>query len=133
MGKTALATNMAFNAAYAHMKSEGKEGGQVAFFSLEMSSEQLATRILAERTEISGDRIRRGDLREDDFPKFVAAAQDLHRIPFFIDDAPALTVSGLRTRSRRLKRPQGLGMIVIDYLHTRGPKAGAPRRNRAQG
>ncbi|WP_119459601.1 replicative DNA helicase [Rhodospirillaceae bacterium SYSU D60014] len=132
MGKTALATNMAFNAAYAHMKSEGKEGGQVAFFSLEMSSEQLATRILAERTEISSDRIRRGDLREDDFPKFVAAAQDLHRIPFFIDDTPALTVSGLRTRARRLKRQHGLGMIVIDYLQLMRPTAGSRSENRVQ-
>src|SRR5690606_12576632 len=114
MGKTALATNIAFNAAKAYHDSKDKEnpeGAQVAFFSLEMSAEQLATRILSERTEISSDRIRRGDLTDEAFPKFVAAAQELHRIPFFIDDTPALTVSALRTRARRLKRQHGLGLI----------------------
>src|SRR5438094_5451548 len=99
MGKTALATNIAFNAAKSYRSTRDPtgavkvlEGAKVAFFSLEMSSEQLATRILAEQTEISSDRIRRGDIRESDFPRFVAAAQKLHRLPFFIDDTPALSV-----------------------------------------
>jgi len=140
MGKTALAANIAFNAAQAYRESRDPtgavkvlEGAKVAFFSLEMSSEQLATRILAEQTEISSDRIRRGDIRESDFPRFVAAAQKLHRLPFFIDDTPALSVPALRTRARRLKRQHGLGLIVIDYLQLMRP-AGGPSRtdNRVQ-
>src|SRR5215470_20400664 len=128
MGKTALAANIAFNAAQAYRETRDPtgavkvlEGAKVAFFSLEMSSEQLATRILAEQTEISSDRIRRGDIRESDFPRFVAAAQKLHRLPFFIDDTPALSVPALRTRARRLKRQHGLGLIVIDYLQLMRP------------
>lgn len=135
MGKTALATNIAFNAAKAYHDSKDKEnpeGAQVAFFSLEMSAEQLATRILSERTEISSDRIRRGDLTDEAFPKFVAAAQELHRIPFFIDDTPALTVSALRTRARRLKRQHGLGLIVVDYLQLMRPSLGSRSENRVQ-
>jgi replicative DNA helicase len=123
MGKTALATNVAFNAAGAYREERDEtgavrvlEGAKVAFFSLEMSAEQLATRILSEQTAISSDRIRRGEVREDDFPKFVAAAQALSRLPFFIDDTPGLTVPALRTRARRLKRQHGLGLIVVDYL-----------------
>lgn len=139
MGKTALATNIAFNAAKAYREevdATGQvrvvEGGKVAFFSLEMSAEQLATRILAEQVEISGDRIRRGEVREDDFPKFVHAAQELQRLPFFIDDTPALTVSALRTRARRLKRQHGLNLIVIDYLQLMRPTAGTRHDNRVQ-
>ena len=86
------ATNVAFNAARAYREERDElgnvtvlEGAKVAFFSLEMSAEQLATRILSEQTAISSDRIRRGEVREDDFPKFVAAAQELSRLPFFID------------------------------------------------
>ena len=139
MGKTALATNIAFNAAKAYREeidSTGQrrvlEGAKVAFFSLEMSAEQLATRILAEQTGISGDRIRRGEVREEDFPKFVAAAQELQRLPFFIDDTPAITVSMLRTRARRLKRQHGLGLIVVDYLQLMRPTAGTRTENRVQ-
>jgi replicative DNA helicase len=139
MGKTALATNLAFNAAAAYKEvrdSTGavrvKEGAKVAFFSLEMSAEQLATRILAEQTEISSDRIRRGDVRESDFPKFVAAAQKLHRLPFFIDDTPALSVAALRTRARRLKRQHGLGLIVIDYLQLMRPAGQSRPESRVQ-
>ena len=101
MGKTALATNIAFNAAKAYREERDEpaavkvlEGAKVAFFSLEMSAEQLATRILAEQTGISSDRIRRGEVREEDFPKFVAAAQQLTRLPFFIDDTPGLLGAG---------------------------------------
>ncbi len=114
MGKTALATNIAFNAALAEM--EKQEGATVAFFSLEMSSEQLATRILAQESTISSDKIRRGELKEADFPKFVEATRRLNALPMYIDDTPALTVSALRTRARRLKRQHNLGLIVIDYL-----------------
>ena len=123
MGKTALATKMAFSAARAYKERvledgtrEVAEGAKVAFFSLEMSAEQLATRLLAEVTEIPSDKIRRGEVRGEDFPRFVEAATALDRLPLYIDDTPALSISALRTRSRRLHRTQGLGMIVIDYL-----------------
>jgi replicative DNA helicase len=116
MGKTSLATNMAFNCAKAYLRSAGKEGGVVGFFSLEMSAEQLATRILAEETGISSDKIRRGDIKKTDFPKFAEASQELGQLPLYIDDTPALSVQALRTRARRLKRIHGLDFIVIDYL-----------------
>ncbi|MBX6322882.1 MAG: replicative DNA helicase [Rhodospirillaceae bacterium] len=139
MGKTALATNIAFNAAAAYREETDAlgtvrvaEGAKVAFFSLEMSAEQLATRILAEKVGVSSDRIRRGEVRESDFLKLVAAAQELSRIPLFIDDTPALTVAGLRTRARRLKRQQGLGLIVVDYLQLMRPSPGVRAENRVQ-
>ncbi len=117
MGKTALATNIAINAARAFDNSGGKEGSAVAFFSLEMSSEQLATRLLGEFAEVPSDKIRRGEVKADDFPKFIDASRMLSRSPLYIDDTPGLSVSGLRTRARRLKRiVPSLGMIVIDYL-----------------
>jgi len=116
MGKTALATNMAFNAAKAYAESGGKEGAIVGFFSLEMSSDQLATRILADQSGISGDAIRKGDIREADFRSFVEASQKLSQIPLYIDDTPALSIGAVRTRARRLKRQHGLGLLVIDYL-----------------
>ena len=116
MGKTALATNMAFNAAYAHNASNGEEGASVGFFSLEMSAEQLAARILSEQTQISSDKMRKGELSTEEFDRLLPAAQTLHEIPIYIDDTPALTVSALRTRARRLKRQHGLGLIVVDYL-----------------
>ncbi|HYD70385.1 replicative DNA helicase [Azospirillum sp.] len=126
MGKTALATNIAFRAAKAHMQSNGQEGACVGFFSLEMSSEQLATRILADEAEVSGDKIRRGEIRDTDFPKFIKASQDLSRVPFFVDDTPALSVAAVRTRCRRLKRTHNLGMVVVDYLQLlRGSSAKA--------
>ena len=116
MGKTALATNMAYNAAYSHHQSGGAEGAVVGFFSLEMSAEQLAARIISEQTNISSDKMRKGELSNADFDRLVPASQALHQIPMYIDDTPALTVSALRTRARRLKRQQGLGLIVVDYL-----------------
>jgi len=116
MGKTALATNIAFNAAYSHHRSSGEEGAVVGFFSLEMSAEQLAARILSEQTDISSDRMRKGELKTEEFDRLVPAAQALYSVPFFIDDTPALTVSALRTRARRLKRQHNLGLIVVDYL-----------------
>ena len=128
MGKTALATNIAFNAAKAYREGRGadgrpiaEDGGVIGFFSLEMSAEQLATRILAEESGVSSDRIRRGDVRREDFDKFMQASQRLERVPLYIDDTPALSVAALRTRARRLKRQQGLGLIVVDYLQLLRP------------
>lgn len=115
MGKTALATNIAFNAANACLKSE-KEGAPVAFFSLEMSSEQLATRLLASESGIPSDRIRRGEIKADDFPAFLEVSRKLYKVPLYIDDTPAVSVMTLRNRARRLQRQHGLGLIVIDYL-----------------
>jgi replicative DNA helicase len=131
MGKTALATNIAFNAAMTQMTNQG--GATVAFFSLEMSAEQLATRILAQESGVSSDRIRRGELTSDDFPKFVEASRRLSSLPIHIDDTPALSVAALRTRSRRLKRQHGLGLIVVDYLQLLdGTNSGKSKENRVQ-
>lgn len=116
MGKTALATNIAFAAAKAYAASGGKEGAPVGFFSLEMSADQLATRILADQSGVSGDSIRKGSIRADDFRAFVEASQKLSALPLFIDDTPALSIGAVRTRARRLKRQHGLGLLVIDYL-----------------
>ena len=123
MGKTALATNIGFNAAKAYRPTRGadgkltaEDGAVIGFFSLEMSAEQLATRVLSEESGVASDRIRRGDVSHDDFGKFVQASQKLSSVPLFIDDTPALTIAGLRTRARRLMRQQGLGLIIVDYL-----------------
>lgn len=132
MGKTALATNIAFNAAYSHARAKDGEGGVVGFFSLEMSSEQLASRILSEQTNISSDRMRKGELSNEEFNRLVPAAQALHQIPIFIDDTPALTVSALRTRARRLKRQHGLSVIVVDYLQLIAPSRVSRNDSRVQ-
>lgn len=116
MGKSALATNMAINAARAYLESGGKEGAVVGLFSLEMSAEQLAGRILADLSGVASDKIRRGEIKDTDFQKFVEASQQMSRAPLFIDDTAALTLSAIRTRCRRLKRQHNLGMIIIDYL-----------------
>src|SRR5436853_1835767 len=130
MGKTSLATNIAFGAAKAYRSTRGpdgrlivEDGAVVGFFSLEMSAEQLATRILAEESGVSSDRIRRGEVRREDFDKFVAASHRLASVPLYIDDTPALSVAALRTRARRLKRQQGLGLIVVDYLQLMRPSS----------
>jgi replicative DNA helicase len=140
MGKTALATNIAFNAAKMYRASKGEDGRIVAedgavvgFFSLEMSAEQLATRVLAEESTVPSDRIRRGDVSGDDFEKFVQASRHLAEVPLFIDDTPALTIASLRTRARRLKRQQGLGLIVVDYLQLmQGSRDGRGSESRVQ-
>ena len=116
MGKTALATTMAYNAAKAYADSGGKEGAVTAFFSLEMSSDQLAGRILAMESGVSGDAIRKGTIQQKDFSAFVEASQIMTQIPLYIDDTPALSISAVRTRARRLKRQHGLGLLVVDYL-----------------
>lgn len=140
MGKTALATNIAFHAARNYKPSQAPErhkaaedGAVVGFFSLEMSAEQLATRILAEESGISSDRIRRGDIGHEDFDRFVLASQRLAAVKLFIDDTPALSVAALRTRARRLMRQQGLGLIVVDYLQLLRPSSQArAQENRVQ-
>ncbi|MGB1229613.1 MAG: replicative DNA helicase [Holosporaceae bacterium] len=129
MGKTGLSTNIAFNAAKAFMKTDGKEGAPCAFFSLEMSAEQIAMRLLGQESGISSDRIRRGSVSQEDFPKFVDVSRTLNSLPFYIDDTPALTVSALRTKARRILRQHGLGLIVIDYLQL---LAGNKAENRVQ-
>ncbi len=118
MGKTALATNIAFSAAKAFKtdQDEHSEGGPVAFFSLEMSSEQLAGRILSSESGIPSDCIRRGELKFEDFPKFMNIARELSQLPLYIDDTPGLSVTALRNRARRMKRQYNIKMIVIDYL-----------------
>ncbi len=123
MGKTSLATNIAFNVAKAYkrgLRHDGTEGavdgGVVGFFSLEMSAEQLAGRVLAEASEISSHKIRQGDMTEEEFRRFVQAAKDLESCPLFIDDTPALPISQLAARARRLKRTHGLDLVIIDYL-----------------
>ncbi|MDR0753397.1 MAG: replicative DNA helicase, partial [Holosporaceae bacterium] len=115
MGKTALATNMAFNAAMAYIK-KAEGGGKVAFFSLEMSAEQLVSRILSQECAIPSEKIRRGEIKEEDFAKIMNANRRLAELLLFIDDTPALTVSALRTRARKLKRQYGLDLIIVDYL-----------------
>lgn len=133
MGKTALAVNVAFNAAKAFAESGGKEGAVTAFFSLEMSHDQLTTRILADQASISGDAIRKGNLNQDQFRDFAQAAHALSQIPLYIDDTPALSISAVRTRSRRLKRQHGLGLIVVDYLQLlRGTGSKQSESNRVQ-
>jgi replicative DNA helicase len=128
MGKSALAANIAFHAAKAYREARAaddriivEDGAVAAFFSLEMSAEQLATRILAEESGTSSDRIRRGEVRREDFDKFVMASQRLAQVPLYIDDTPALSIAALRTRARRLKRQRGLGLIVVDYLQLMRP------------
>jgi replicative DNA helicase len=139
MGKTALATTIAFNAARATraawMKKEGDDDDRnvVAFFSLEMSSEELATRLLSQEARVPSHQIRRGDIKDEDFINFATVSQELSRVPLFIDDTPALSVSTVRTRARRLKRQQkGLGLIVVDYLQLLGGSLNARPDNRVQ-
>ncbi len=123
MGKTSLATNIAFNVAKAYKRgvtqdgSEGAiNGGVVGFYSLEMSAEQLAARILSEASEVPSEQIRRGDMTETEFRRFVDAAKSLEACPLFIDDTPALPISQLAARARRLKRTHGLDVLIVDYL-----------------
>ena len=123
MGKTALATNVAFNIARKYRKGlrpDGREGavdgGVVGFFSLEMSSEQLANRILAAEARIKSHELLSGKLSEDEFRRFLEAARDLERLPLYIDDTPALTIAQVAARARRLQRQFGLDLLMIDYL-----------------
>ncbi len=123
MGKTSLATNIAFNIAKAYkrgIKPDGTEGtiegGVVGFYSLEMSAEQLAARILSEASEVPSEQIRRGDMTESEFRRFVDAAKQLEACPLYIDDTAAIPIAQLAARARRLKRTHGLDLLIVDYL-----------------
>ncbi|SMF78562.1 replicative DNA helicase [Allosphingosinicella indica] len=123
MGKTSLATNIAFNAATRLVRDledgiaqEKSAGAAVAFFSLEMSADQLATRILSEQSGISSENLRMGRISQQDFRGLARAAAELEGLPLYIDDTPGLTIAALRTRARRMKRQKGIGLIVVDYL-----------------
>ena len=133
MGKTALATNIAFNVARAaDAEAEDRAPPAIGFYSLEMSAEQLANRMVAEQTQIASDKIRRGELNETQFEKLVRASRALEGLAFFIDDTPALTVSALRTRARRLKRQHGLALLVVDYLQLVSGTRNARNESRVQ-
>lgn len=123
MGKTSLVTNIAFNIAKTYEGEKQPDGsiktingGIVGFFSLEMSAEQLATRIIAEQSGVASYKIRRGDLREDDFYKITEAARQMQSIPFYIDQTGGISIAQLAARARRLKRQRGLDVLVVDYL-----------------
>ncbi len=145
MGKTALATNIAFNAAkrWTDDLVDGRDmdrskGSVVCFFSLEMSADQLAARILSDRANlhyqgpdpIQSHAMRQGNLQEDQFQAIARAAMEMEDLPLFIDDTPALSIAGLRTRARRLKRQHNLGLVVVDYLQLLrgGGKGGVENR-----
>jgi replicative DNA helicase len=132
MGKTALATNMAFNAATAYLRKNGKEGAVVGFFSMEMSSDQLAVRILSEVAEIPSEKIRKGDMKRADFPRVVEAANLIRQTPFFVDDTAGVSISTLRTRALRLKRQHNLGMLVVDYIQLMSAGSTKKNENRVQ-
>ncbi|MFZ0019738.1 MAG: DnaB-like helicase C-terminal domain-containing protein, partial [Acetobacteraceae bacterium] len=138
MGKTSLATKVAVSAAKA-LRAEARTNdanalpkATVAVFSLEMSAEQLATRLLSEESQVSSDRIRRGDISQRDFDKFVQVSRDVTSLPIDIDDTPAITLSALRTRARRLKRTKGLALVVVDHIQLMRPAAGTKPDNRVQ-
>ena len=135
MGKTSLATNMAFNIAKSLKKRKNEDGsedtvqgGIVGFFSLEMSSAQLATRILSENSKVPSDKIRKGDLTEREFRSFIESAQDMEECPLYIDDTAALSISALAGRARRLKRMYGLDVLFIDYLQLIRPSSSRDSR-----
>jgi len=143
MGKSALAANIAFNAAKAFRDTDGREGARAAFFSLEMSSEQLALRILSDQAEIPSEKIRKGEIGRDDYLKLAQASHDLSTVPLYLDDTAGLTIGQLRTRARRLfgqsyrkdmteggKPPAGL--IIVDYLQLMRPGAGDRTDSRVQ-
>jgi replicative DNA helicase len=123
MGKTSIATNMAYNIARVWRgdvrpdgHTETVNGGIIGFFSLEMSAEQLATRIISEQTEIASYRIRRGEIEPTDFDRLAAAAREMETIPLYIDETGGLSIAQLAARARRLKRQKGLDLLVIDYI-----------------
>ncbi len=139
MGKTALATNIAFNIARAYrfeVKPDGSHattnGGVVGFFSLEMSAEQLATRIIAEQSGVASYRIRRGDISEDDFHSITEAAREMQTVPFYIDQTGGISIAQLTARARRLKRQRGLDVLVVDYLQLLSSASRNPQANRVQ-
>jgi replicative DNA helicase len=139
MGKTSLATNIAFNIANAYQPApqadgsfKAANGGVIGFFSLEMSSEQLATRIISEQAEVPSSKIRRGDLTEADFEKLVSCTQTLQKIPLFIDSTGGISIAQLAARARRLKRQRGLDVLVIDYIQLMQGSSARASQNRVQ-
>jgi replicative DNA helicase len=139
MGKTSLATNIAFACAqrFSQDKAKGIEpekssGAPVAFFSLEMSADQLATRILAEQSEVNGESLRMGKISDEDFTRLARASTELAALPLWIDDTPGLSIAALRTRARRLKRQHGIGLIVVDYLQLLTGSKASGSDNRVQ-
>jgi len=114
MGKTALATNIAFNAAK-KIQNDGRKS-TIAFFSLEMSSEQLSTRILAEQSRIKSNDIRTGKISEEQFDKFIETSKNISELPLYVDETPAISIAALSNRARRIKRLYGLDMVVVDYI-----------------
>jgi replicative DNA helicase len=139
MGKSALATNIAYNVARRYMgevlpdgHTQTVNGGIVGFFSLEMSAEQLATRIIAEQSGISSSLIRRGGINEHDFEKIKDTAIELQNLPFFIDETGGLTVAQLAARARRLKRQRGMDVMVIDYIQLLAGSTRRSQENRVQ-
>ncbi len=139
MGKTALVTNIAFNIAKAYRfetKPDGARattnGGIVGFFSLEMSAEQLATRIIAEQSGVASYRIRRGDISDGDFHNVTEAARQMQHVPFFIDQTGGISIAQLTARARRLKRQRGLDLLVVDYLQLLSGSKSGGQTNRVQ-
>ncbi|MCB9973104.1 MAG: replicative DNA helicase [Rhodospirillales bacterium] len=131
MGKTSLAMNIAYNAAKAYAQNDG--GARTCFFSLEMSSDQLAGRLLAERSGISSAEIRKGTVKKHELQQFIEASHELSQIPLYIDDTPALSIGAVRTRARRLKRQHGCDLIIVDYLQLlRGSGSAQSESNRVQ-
>ena len=114
MGKTSLATNIAFNAAK-HIQDNSRKSS-IAFFSLEMSSEQLSTRILSEQARIGSNDIRRGRISDEQFDQFLETSKNIAELPLFIDETPAISIAAMSNRARRIKRLHGLDMIVVDYI-----------------
>ncbi len=114
MGKTSLATNIAFNAAQKIQESGIRSS--VAFFSLEMSSEQLSTRIISEQARIGSNDIRRGRISDEQFDQFLETSKNISELPLFIDETPAISIAAMSNRARRIKRLHGLDLIVVDYI-----------------
>tara|TARA_Y100000992_G_scaffold300931_1_gene270637 strand:+ start:2897 stop:4321 length:1425 start_codon:yes stop_codon:yes gene_type:complete len=125
MGKTALATNIAYHAAQTILSRQEKSS--VAFFSLEMSSEQLSTRILSEQARIKSDNIRKGQVTEEEINRYIETSRNIYNLPLFIDETPAITIATLSNRARRIKRLFGLNLIVVDYIQLM--RAGSNSRN----
>ena len=133
MGKTALATNIAFAAARRHVGDRDDHAGAgVAFFSLEMSADQLAGRVLAEQSGLTSESLRMGKINQAEFRDLARAAAELNDLPLWIDDTPALTIAALRTRARRMKRQKNVGLIVVDYLQLLQGSAKQNGDNRVQ-
>ncbi|MBB5073608.1 replicative DNA helicase [Bartonella callosciuri] len=135
MGKTSLATNIAFNIANAYNhdgKTQENEGGIVGFFSLEMSSEQLATRIISEQTEVSSSDMRRGNISEEQFSKIIRAMNRLQKAPLYIDQTGGISITQLAARARRLKRQHGLDVLIIDYIQLMTSNSKRSSENRVQ-